>query len=350
MKISAFEQRARRTHARHLTAACALFAGAWLTTLPAAAQPIDDATRNAARELAVQAADAFTKGDYAKAHDLYHRAYSLIPAPTLSLREARSLEKLGRWVEAVEAYVRTTRVALGPDAPEAYRQAVHDAHDGLAKLRPRVPKLKVVLRGGDPGDTSVSLNGKPMKSALIGVDQPVNPGTHELVASGNGKRGTARVQLSEGERKSIELELSDDPSATPVPASALEAASGADETRGDSGPTEAGGSPQAALGWVGVGVGAAGLGVGVVTGLMATSKHSSAREGCPDGVCPEGSQAADDLDAFRSLRTISTIGYAVGIVGVAAGVTLLLTAPARADSARVTPFVGVGRAGLLGWF
>jgi hypothetical protein len=347
MKISGFEQRLGLTLARRAVA-CAVVAGSLLGARPSAAQPVDDATRNAARELAAQASEAFAKGDYDRALDLYHRAYALIPAPTLSLREARSLEKLGRWVEALEAYVRTTRIALGPDTPEAYRQAVHEAYEGLAKLRPRVPKLKVTLRGGDAAGTSVSLDGKPLKPALIGVEQPVDPGEHELVAVGTGKRGSARITLAEGETKTVDVALLDAPGAAPTAAGAEPSAPRGPASADQAEPS--GGFPHATLGWIGIGVGAAGLGLGVVTGLMATSKHSSAKEGCPEGKCAEGSTAADDMESFRSLRTFSTIGYAVGIIGVAAGAGLLLTAPAQPSASHVSPFVGIGTAGVAGRF
>lgn len=329
----------------------ALLAGTLLAA-PLHAQPVDDATKNAARELAAQAADAFQKGDYARAQDLYHRAYALVPAPTLALREARALEKLGRLVEAVEAYVRTTRTGLTADSPDAYRQAVQEAHDELAKLRPRVPKLKIVVKGRDGNEElSVTLDGKSMKTALIGVEQPVNPGRHEVVATAHGKSGTADLSVAEGERKTLTVALADDPNAVPTPAEPETSTGPAPTapTPAEPGKDEPAGSMQRTLGWVGLGVGAAGLGVGVVTGLMASSKHASAEESCPDQRCAEGSSGADDLEAFRSLRTVSTIGYAVGIVGVGAGVTLLLTAP-KSSHAGVSPWIGVGSAGVAGRF
>lgn len=321
-----------------------------LASAPLSAQTVDDSTRNAARELASQAAGAYEKGDYERARDLYHRAYALLPAPTLSLREARALDKLGKLVEAVEAYVRTSRTQLTPSSPEAFRQAVQSAEDELAKLRPRVPKLEVSLDGADPASTRVTLDGKAIQPALIGVAQPVNPGTHEIEAITDGKSGRATITLAEGERKAITVKLTDDPNAVAPEASgdappevAVEQAPSPEADRG-------GGFPHATLGWVSLGVGAAGLGAGVVTGLMATSKHSSAEDGCPDGKCPQGSQAADDMESFRTLRTVSTIGYAVGLVGVAAGVTLLITAPSKPSAAHVSPFIGVGSAGVTGRF
>jgi hypothetical protein len=341
MKISGSENRRAR---RALASGAVIAVVLWSTSL--AAQAVDDATRNAARELAAQAGEAYEKGDYTRAQDLYHRAYALLPAPTLSLREARALEKLGRLVEAVEAYVRTTRTALESSSPEPYRQAVQQASDELGKLRPRVPKLTIVIKGAS-GEVTVSLDGKPIKSALVGVAQPVNPGKHDVAAIGEQKSGNARLSIAEGESKTLTVELKNDPNATVTPAAEkTEVSASADP--GVEAPSS--GSTQKTLGWVGIGLGVAGVGVGVVTGLMATSKHSSADEGCPDGNCPAGSQAADDLESFRTLRTVSTIGYAVGIVGVVAGVTLLITAPSTPTTAFVSPYLGAGSAGVAGRF
>ena len=43
----------------------------------------------------------------------------------------------------------------------------------------------------------------------------------------------------------------------------------------------------------------------------------------------EGGAGWDDVQAFRSLRTVSTVSYIVGGVGLAAGTTLYLTAPSK---------------------
>lgn len=340
MKIWGFDRRA------------AWLAAGLLWTLRSNAQPVDDSTRNAARELAAQGAEAFQKGDFARASDLYRRAYALLPAPTLSLRQARSLERQGKLVEAVEAYVRTTRTRVDASSPDAFRQAVASAEEELAKLRPRVPKLEIVLEGAEPSATEVKLDGKPLKAALIGVAQPVNPGAHAIEGVTEGKSGKLSVSVAEGETKSVTLKLVDDPNAVaPAPASepSLSPATGAPGAGGVQADT-GGGFPHVTLGWVSLGVGVAGLGTGVVTGLVAANKHASAEDGCPDGKCPAGSAAADDLESFRTLRTVSTIGYAVGVVGVAAGVTLLLTAPSEPERAYVTPYFGPASAGVTGRF
>src|SRR5690348_4545609 len=109
--------------------AAVLFLATLCASSRVGAQPVDDTTKNAARELGSRAAAAYDAGDYATAQDLFHRAYALVPAPSLSLREARALERLGKLVEAVEAYVRTVRTPLAPDAPEAFRESVQQAND-----------------------------------------------------------------------------------------------------------------------------------------------------------------------------------------------------------------------------
>lgn len=322
-----------------------LAAGSLLTlvTCAAAAQEENDSDKNAARELAEQAAKAMTAEDFATAQDLYQRAYALVPAPTLSLRHARALAKGGRWVEALEAYVRTTRTRLDDKSPAAFREAVEQAQAELAELRPRVPKATIVVKGIDRKSRalSVTVGGRVIAPALIGVAAPMDPGTHPVVAkTTDGREARATLEIQEKEEKSIELEL------PPAP----EGAATGEPPKSESAKLSTADSSQKTWAFVALGVGAVGLGVGVTTGLMATSKHQSAEDACPKGVCREGSSGADDAESFRSLRTVSTIGYVVGALGVGAGVTLWLTAPKKTEAARVGAWVGPASAGLRGAF
>lgn len=308
----------------------------------------DDAHKNAARELAEQAAKAMESADYARAQDLYQRAYQLVPAPTLSLRHARALAKGGRWVEALEAYVRTTRTKLDEKSPPAFREAVEQAGAELAELRPRVPRATVVIQGIDvkSKDLSVTVDGRPLAAALLGVPAPFDPGKHELVAkTTDGREARATLEIAEKETKSVELVLPEAPESGAAP-------SKAEPGERDPGRVQAAAAPSSQKTWafVALGVGAVGLGVGVTTGLMATSKHESADDACPAGRCVEGSSGADDAESFRTLRTVSTIGYAVALASVGAGVTLWLTAPKRTEQAKLGAWLGPGSGGLRGTF
>jgi hypothetical protein len=107
-------------------------------------------------------------------------------------------------------------------------------------------------------------------------------------------------------------------------------------------------SPDRTLAFVGLGVGTVGLAIGVGAGLAASKKYRSAETSCPDAGCtPSG---ADDVDSFRQLRTISTIGYVVGAVGIGAGVTLWLTAPKQTTTVRTGVYLGAKSAGVRGSF
>jgi hypothetical protein len=331
---------------RRVVTGAVLCGALFFPTFARAAEPVDDATKNAARDLALRAAQAYEAGDHATAQDLFHRAYALVPAPTLSLREARALEKLGRLVEAVEAYVRTTRTRVNPNDPEVFQQSVREAQDELAQLRPRVPRLKIAVEGADTSQLTVTVDGKPLRRELVGVEAPIDPGTHAIEATtANGAGASQSVTLKEGESQSVVLRL--EAGQAPVTAPTAEAAGSASTPAA----ADAGGSRwQRTWAIVSFGVGGAGLGVGVITGLMASSRHSRAEDGCPENRCVAGSPAADDVDAFRSLRTVSTVGYVVAAVGVAAGTTLLLTAPKERESGWVSPYLGPGAAGVTGAF
>ena len=110
------------------------------------------------------------------------------------------------------------------------------------------------------------------------------------------------------------------------------------------------------LAYVLIGVGVVGVGAGSITGAMALSKKGSLD--CPENHC-SGKQA-DDLDSARSMATVSTISFAVGIPAAVVGTVLLLTAGStaaqKADNARpkrhfaASPYLGSTTAGVVGSF
>lgn len=318
------------------------------------AQAVDDSTRNAARSLAGQGKEAFEQADFERARDLFHRAYTLVPAPTIALYEGRALTKLRRFVEAEEAFMRAARTTLDAESPEPFRKAVRDAEDDLAALQAKMPKVVIVTSG--PGATdpalSVSLDGRPLKSALVGVEMPIDPGTHTLSAVAPGGAPTqVSFTAAEKQRQKVELVVQ---AGSQVAAPKTPAAK--PPTPHEAAPHEAAPEPSpwhARAGFIAGGVGVAGAVTGIVTGLMAGSRYKEAERECPDQHCVEGGAGWDKVESFRSLRTLSTVGYIVGGVGIATGATLLLTAPRQSSSAqarRLDVWVGPASVGLLGAF
>jgi hypothetical protein len=338
--------------------ALALVSLALVLSPRAFAQAVDDSTRNAARSLASQGKEAFDKSDYERARDLFHRAYTLVPAPTIVLYEGRALAKLQRLVEAEEAYIRAARTELAGDSPEAFRVAVADAESDLVALRARMPKVTIMPSGSGARDPelSVTLDGHPLKSALLGVEMPIDPGEHSVAATVPGGK-PAQVLFIIAEKQQMRIDLPIAPGEDPAPMLAPEPPAPAASVSMDTTPAPTGGmlsTWQAKAGLVAGGVGLAGLTTGIVTGLMAGSRYADAESGCPQHACVDGSAGADALDSFRTLRTVSTIGYIVGGVGLAAGTTLFLIAPSKssttARSRAVRVWVGASSVGVSGAF
>lgn len=334
--------------------AIALIGLSFLVSAPAWGETVDDGTRNAARALAEQGKEQFDAGSYERARDLFQRAYTLVPAPTIALFEGRCLVRLGRLVEAEEAFMRSARATLAADSSEQFRSAVRDAESEMQALHPKIPQVTLIVNGpaAHAADLSVKLDGKSVNSALIGVEGPINPGTHVLAAAVPGGEETqVTFSIGEAEHKRVEIQVNAarpaltevKPPATAKPEPPASSAAAANEH-------ESSWQMTAALAAGGVGV--AGIATGAIVGVLAGAQYSKAEQGCTQHVCTEGSAGADALASFRSLRTVSTIGYAVGGIGLAAGVTLFIAAPRRrsTSSASVGVWVTGQSAGVTGTF
>jgi hypothetical protein len=97
---------------------------------------------------------------------------------------------------------------------------------------------------------------------------------------------------------------------------------------------------------------ALGLIVGGITGVLAMGKHSTLSKECPNGSCPAGTPQSD-LSSYHTMGLLSTIGFAVAIVGGGVGTYFLLTAPSAPPAPQTTgihPFIGPGIVGAVGRF
>lgn len=342
----------------------------------AAAQ--SDEQRAAARSIATQGADAFNRGRFQEAADLFGRAETLMHAPPHLLFLGRSQEKLGQLVKARESYLKITREVLSETAPPAFREAQLSAERELKSLEPRIASLAITLEPTNVTEVSVRVDGAPIPAVLVGVQRPMDPGEHKIEVSAPGFRVEPQVvRLRDGEKRSVLFRLQPDAAAAVRPTQPLPAPAG-DEVA----PLQVGMSPElqpapaaptseAASGTSGLrigsyaafGVGAVGLGIGTIFLLSSKSKRADADaafEQCAaSGDCrendPEARRTAELDDSARSAMTLSIVGFAVGGVGVAAGTALFL-ASSGDDKEHATlqpsirPWVGLGSAGVSGRF
>ncbi|MDI1482556.1 hypothetical protein [Polyangium sp. y55x31] len=342
-----------------------LLVSAALCASPAWAQPINDQVRIAARALADEGFALYDQGKYADALDKFERADALVNAPTVKLLAARTLEKLGRLVEAAEKYRSITILQLDDKAPEAFRDAQETAAKELAALTPRIPTIELTVQGAGAELATVMLDGKVFPRALIGVKTPLNPGVHRVEADTPASSAAIDLKVDEKQAARAVLELK--------PKTGAEAGGGGDIVTppgGGESPTKAPpGATQRLIGYVSLGVGGAAAigGLGALISAYSTRSDMEAfceREVNGDTPCTNKSQTNDTPVSPRNyvnLRssidtkaTLSTALFVVGGVGLTAGVVLLLTAPkakpASPTKASVEPWVGIGSVGLRGTF
>ncbi|MCC6525435.1 MAG: tetratricopeptide repeat protein [Polyangiaceae bacterium] len=270
---------------------------------------VDARVRAAARELGADGMQLFDRGQYADALDRFERANKLIPAPTLQLRAARCLVKLGRLVEASERYLDATRMDLPGNALPVHFKARREAQKERDELLPTLPKLTIELEG--PGtDVTVRLDGQDVPAALLGAPQPVDPGRHEIVAARGDAEATRSIAVKPGELATVRLRAP-----RPGEASSSEAA-----------PLTA--WERAAVVTMVAGGGLVVL--GAVNGLAALAQHASLADRCPDRVCPPDASGA--VDVYDATRVWTTLGLVTGGLALATGTVLFFTEPSVSRS------------------
>ncbi len=328
-----------------------LLLGALLLFSPALYAQNEEA-RAGARAAADEGGKAFEAGKFSESLDLFSRAESLVHALPHLLYIARSHEKLGQLVAARETYLKITREKLADGAPDAFRDAQQKAQTELAALEPRLAKVTIVVKGEGAESAKVQMDGADVPAALVGIPVPVDPGEHKFVATTAGATSGEKTQsFTEGGAQTVELELVAGQSAVP-----------GGETGGNTSGKIDESSLQGTNGlrigsYVAFGVGVVGLVGGTVFSFSAKSKRDDASALCnvpPDNHCPGGADGDKvrklDSDA-DSARTLSIVGFVVGGVGIATGVTLFVLSNNKKSTARtVTPWVGLGSAGVSGRF
>jgi hypothetical protein len=303
----------------------------------AASDAVTDKDR--ARPLAQDAAELLAAKKYEIALDRVTKAEALYHAPSHLLMKAQALVGLGRLAEALATYEVLVAEPLTSSAPELFRKAQETGRAELRALAERVPSLLVRPGGAGADRASVTVDGQPIdfsKGQAIRFD----PGSHRIEVTAEGFAPFSR-----------DVELPPRGGVVLVDAPLV--------TAGVAPTPATGGRGSIVPALVAFGIGAVGIGVGAVTGIMSLGKTSDLKDRCPDDRCTPAEQG--DLDSASTLATISTIGFGVGIAGVAAGVVLLVVRPKEArvtarragdvtTSVGFAPWVGVGSAGVGGRF
>jgi len=326
-----------------------LVAVAVTAAAPALAAPTA-AQRETARRLMDEGKERMRAGDKERAVQAYQKAHDLMHVPTTGIALAKAQLAIGHYVEARDVALEVVRMPRETGEPPVFEQSRKAARELEASVKPRIPTVKIVVKGGKA--TAVTVDEVEVAPLLLGEPVALNPGKHLIVArNADGVAKRADVDLAERDAKLVELEL---PAAkpavvtAPVPAPPSESATSSRPARMER--STAGD----ALVYGGFGLATAGLLVGGVTGAMALGKAGEVKPYCENGICDPAAES--DLAGARSLATISTIGFAVAGAGVALGIVGLVLPRTKSESAlhfterRTAVWVGPGSVGLRGAF
>lgn len=315
-----------RGSARSLVAA-ALVAGSFVsvlsTTSSASAQSASDLA--SARALYKEARELRDKGDAKSALEKFKAANALAGTPITALELGRTYAALGQPVEAQETWLSVARMKVDPKESDNAKSARAEAASLAQQIAPKIPSLVVKVEGVPSGATpTVTVDGASVPVEALGLPRKVDPGEHVVVGRvADGPEEKRAVTLKESESQTVTLTFAGGPAvvAPPVVAKPVE------EPKKQPPPPPA--TPQTEVRkktnpivYVGFGVGAAGLVVGTVGGLVTFSQKGDLDPLCTGLVCDPSARKI--VSNARTWATVSTIGFVVGGVGIAAGVVGLL--------------------------
>ena len=311
---------------------------------PALAEDIDEGTKKVARDLANEGQKEGAEGHWDKAEELYSRASTLYPkAPTLVLYLARAQAKQGKWAAAVANFERIDG-EWGNDEKtlsQAFRDSLELARKEVIEARTHLAFVTIFVDGSKT--PTVLLDNVKVPVAALSAKRSIDAGTHTIAVTADGMK-PAEVTFTARERDVVEKRIALEPEATapPGPLATNVGVKGNADAASD--------GPSRAPMYIAFGLGGAGLVLGGITGGIALGKHSTLADKCPTGTCTD--QYRSDVNSYKTMGTLSTVGFIVGGVGVAAGIVLLVISPKKEapKAASVSPFLGPGSFGASGQF
>jgi hypothetical protein len=240
------------------------------------------------------------------------------------------LRKAGKLQEALKELAVCTATTCSSEIREECTKRIAEVQAAL----PTVVLGATDEARNDIGNVLVTLDGVPLRAALDGRALAVDPGSHVLRFEAPGRIPAEKsVIFREGEKdRPVLVVLAIAPEGRGVAAARAERSWNGRWT-------------WAILSGV---VGVAGVATGSAFGLAARSDWSSSQAACNSNNCPSAQArnvAITDQESASSRALISTVAFGIGAAGLAGGLLLWLTAPARnaggtRGGVNVTPMFG----------
>jgi hypothetical protein len=298
---------------------------------------------------------------YAEAYQEFLAAYAASPSWKILGNLGITAMKLERDGEAVEAYAKYLQEGGDQIDPAEREQMTRDMNTIKASLA--TLSIESAPAGAIIIDERIPATGNPIVNRYGPVSGPtaigVKAGKHRLTAELEGyDKAVWEIDAQPASNQNYVFQLQ-----KTVP-----------KTSGDGGggvsingaPVDRPTSPLRIASYAALGVGVVGLGAGTFFALSAKSKADEAKDLCGgdlstcrlDAGSADANKVNDLNDQSGTNKTLGIVGFVVGGVGVAAGVTMLILSSGGSSSAaakhepkpRIVPYIGYNSAGVVGQF
>jgi hypothetical protein len=307
---------------------------------PGSATPMQ---REQAQSKFAKGKELFGQKKYSEALAEFKGSLDIVASPNARLYVARCYREMGNLVAAYTEFGRTEVEAkeLAPQDPR-YIKTGEAAQAERKEIEPKLAFVTVTVQNATDS-TKLTVGGEEVRRAGWTEPAPLMPGGSDVIVETPGHEPVKKqVTLNAGEKTAL----------------TIDAASGT-VTTGPVGPSDGGGDkkPETSsegrdyrtYAYIAGGVGAAGLLTFGIFGAMAASRWSTVKSECGAGPCPESKR--DLVEGGQTYQTVANIGLAIGIVGVATGVTLfVISKPKKPTEGTTTAVVGPSFVGITGSF
>jgi tetratricopeptide (TPR) repeat protein len=288
---------------------------AWLMPVPLRAQ--EDPQRKAAAEVLFDEGQKLLfNGEYEEACRRFEQSQALDSGVGTLLYLGQCYDRLGRSASAWATYRSAESLAKANGQVDRARVA----NERASRLEPTLAKLTVNIAAEKPSEGfALTINGKPLEAALIGVAFPIDPGRYELVARAFARTPwSTSIEIQAGQAQTVQIPaLEPAQTVEQLPANDPYAAGAAHR---DGAPADAGiaFSPRQKASLIVAAGGVAAVATGIVLGLVAQSKDHDATDACAGG-CADPSNAEALNDSARNWALSANIAYGLGALGLITG-------------------------------
>jgi hypothetical protein len=290
-----------------------------------------------ARDMFKEARQAEDAGDWAAALEKLKAVAEVKMTAQVRFHLGLCEERLGLLVEALNEFERATSEA----AEQRIASVASEAPEHAASIRARLPKLAFEIPPGT-SEAKVTIDGGAIAGSMLGRPIPVNPGSHDIVASAPGKIYRETMTVAEKESRTVKVVFSAEvstaaptPTAPPVPTTPVP-----DRSEKPSG----GGST---AGVVLIGTGGALLVGSVISIVVRSGAISNIDDKCPTHVLCS-SDVRDDQSRAKTFGALAVAFGAVGVASAATGIVLVVTSKKSKTGVALAPFLTGRETGLVG--